>query len=91
MDRSKPFVVTAKSFAPQDAAQNEPVAMETPSATGRGYLQVGADSPQDVVDAVAGDKGHEDVLQETEKLLGEIPHIPSPFPAGRGQAETSCP
>lgn len=34
---------------------------------GRGYLQVRADSPQDVVDAVAGDEGHEDVLRERER------------------------
>lgn len=43
---------------------------------GRGYLQVRADSPQDIVDAVAGDEGHEDVLQEKEKLLGKFLPIP---------------
>lgn len=37
-----------------------------------------ADSPQDIVDAVAGDEGHKDVLQEKKRSCRErFPPIPS--------------
>lgn len=37
-----------------------------------------ADSPQDIVDAVAGDEGHKDVLQEKKRSCRErFPPVPS--------------
>lgn len=52
-----------------------------------GYLQVGADSPQDIIDTVTRDEGHEDVLQEKEMSCWErFPHPESSSPqAGTGR------
>lgn len=36
-----------------------------------GYLQVGADSPQDIIDTVTRDEGYKDVLQEKEPSCWE--------------------
>lgn len=56
-------------------------------ARGRGYLQVRADSPQDIVDAVAGDQRHEDVLKNREKMrekkVGEVSNHPKPNPSSK--------
>lgn len=41
-------------------------AMDTWWDTEWEYLQVGADSPQDIIDAVTRDEGYKDVLQEKE-------------------------
>lgn len=56
-------------------------------ARGRGYLQVRADSPQDIVDAVTGDQRHEDVLKKREKMrekkVGEVSNHPKPNPSSK--------
>jgi len=56
---------------------------------GGGYLQVRADSPQDIVDAVAGNEGHKDVLQKKERSCWDRFPFPSQvrFPTGWGQAD----
>lgn len=59
---------------------------------GGGYLQVRADSPQDVVDAVAGDEGHKDVLQEKERSCrARFPPISNPVPHRQGTGRDVLP
>lgn len=72
-EQSKALEAVMKSCAQPKGQGQSLRAMDTRWDTQwvSGYLQVGADSPQDIIDTVTRDEGHEDVLQEKEMSCWE--------------------
>lgn len=65
-EQSKALEAVMKSCAQPKGQVQSLRAMDTQWDTEWGYLQVGTDSPQDIIDAVTRDEGYKDVLQEKE-------------------------
>lgn len=68
---SKALEAVMKSCAQPKGRVQSLKAMDTQWDTEWGYLQVSADSPQDIIDAVTRDEGYKDVLQEKETSCWE--------------------